>query len=208
MDDNAPRQSGSGRTEGIEPADFEGFEGIYKLYGPRISSLCRRMTRNATEAEDLTQEVFLQLFRRLDTFRGDSTFYTWLHRLAVNVVLMRFRKLRSRKESFFENASTLQASEGSTCPREVQAFDLRLMGTLDRLDLQRTIKALPPGFRRVFIMHDIEGYEHNEICNVMGWSLGTSKSQLHRARLRLRALLCQGGPTAMTTLLNPEEMHE
>jgi len=150
------------------------------------------MTGNTSEAEDLTQEVFLQLYKKLDTFRGESAFYTWLHRPAVNVVLMRLRRLKARQEAFLEDLPRPDQDDGTTFPVEIRTPDLRLQGTLDRLTLEWAIDELPPGFRTVFLLHDVEGYGHDEICGLTGWSRGTSKSQLHRARLRLRMLLCQG----------------
>ncbi len=145
------------------------------------------MVGNTTEAEDLTQEAFLQLFRKIATFRGESAFSTWLHRLAVNVVLMRLRK-KTLAETSLEEAT--EPDEESGGPRkDVGGPDLRLAGSIDRVNLQRAIEELPPGYKSVFVLHDIQGYEHNEIAEIMGCSIGNSKSQLHKARTRLRELL-------------------
>ncbi len=145
------------------------------------------MVGNTAEAEDLTQEAFLQLFRKIHTFRGDSAFSTWLHRLSVNVVLMKLRKKTLPETSLEE---TTEPDEETGGPRkDVGGPDLLLTGSLDRVNLQRAIAQLPPGYRAAFVLHDIQGYEHNEIAEIMGCSIGNSKSQLHKARMRLRELL-------------------
>src|SRR6202011_1936929 len=153
----------------------------------RVYSLCLRMTANTAEAEDLTQEAFLQLFRKIATFRGESAFSTWLHRMTVNVVLMRLRKKSLPVASLEE---TTEPDEETGGPRkDVGAPDLRLSGAVDRVNLERSVGKLPPGYRTVFVLHDVQGYEHNEIADIMGCSVGNSKSQLHKARTRLRDLL-------------------
>ena len=145
------------------------------------------MVGNTAEAEDLSQEAFLQLFRKIHTFRGESAFSTWLHRLAVNVVLMRLRKKTLAETSLEE---TTEPDEETGGPRkEIGGPDLRLTGSIDRVNLQRAIEQLPPGYKAVFVLHDIQGYEHNEIAGIMSCSIGNSKSQLHKARMRLRELL-------------------
>jgi RNA polymerase sigma-70 factor, ECF subfamily len=145
------------------------------------------MVSNTAEAEDLTQEAFLQLFRKIATFRGESAFSTWLHRLAVNVVLMRLRK-KTANESSLEEATEPDEEEGGP-RRDFGGPDLRLSGSIDRVNLQRAVEELPPGYKAVFVLHDVQGYEHNEIADIMGCSIGNSKSQLHKARMRLRELL-------------------
>jgi RNA polymerase sigma-70 factor (ECF subfamily) len=145
------------------------------------------MVGNTAEAEDLTQEAFLQLFRKIATFRGESAFSTWLHRLAVNVVLMKLRK-KSGKETSLEQV-TEPDEESGTPRRDFGTVDLRLSGSLDRVNLQRAVDQLPPGYKAAFILHDVQGYEHNEIAEMLGCSIGNSKSQLHKARMRLRDLL-------------------
>jgi len=144
-----------------------------------------RMTGNTAEAEDLTQEAFLQLFRKISTFRGESAFSTWLHRLAVNVVLMHLRKKGLQQISLDE----VDNSQDEPVKRDYGSEDLRLTGSVDRIGLQRAIADLPPGYRAVFVLHDIEGYEHNEIAEIMKCSVGNSKSQLHKARMKLRERL-------------------
>jgi RNA polymerase sigma-70 factor (ECF subfamily) len=145
------------------------------------------MVGNPAEAEDLTQEAFLQLFRKIATFRGESAFSTWLHRLAVNVVLMRLRKKTLSETSLEETTDPDEESGGPR--RDIGGPDLRLSGSVDRVNLERAIEQLPPGYRSVFVLHDVQGFEHNEIAAIMNCSIGNSKSQLHKARMRLRSLL-------------------
>jgi RNA polymerase sigma-70 factor (ECF subfamily) len=166
--------------------DHGAFADIYSLHKRRIYSLCLRMVGKPAEAEDLTQEAFLQLHRKIATFRGESAFSTWLHRLTINVVLMRLRKKGLQLISLDE------AMEPTTEERPGRSFgaaDLSLTGAIDRLALQRAINDLPAGYRLIFMLHDIEGYEHNEIAEMLNCSIGNSKSQLHKARLKLRDAL-------------------
>jgi RNA polymerase sigma-70 factor, ECF subfamily len=145
------------------------------------------MLNNPADAEDLMQEAFLQLFRKIGTFRGESAFSTWLHRMTVNVVLMKLRK-KSLPVTSLDEATDPDEETGG--PRkDVGAPDLRLSGAVDRVNLERCVEKLPPGYRTVFVLHDVQGFEHNEIANIMGCSVGNSKSQLHKARTRLRELL-------------------
>jgi RNA polymerase sigma-70 factor (ECF subfamily) len=170
-----------------QQGDAAAFERLYQLHSRRVYSLCLRMVGNTAEAEDLAQEAFLQLFRKIATFRGESAFSTWLHRLAVNVVLMKLRK-KSGKEASLDQAT--EPDEESGAPgRDFGSPDVRLTGSLDRVNLQRAVDQLPPGYKAVFVLHDVQGYEHNEIAEIMGCSIGNSKSQLHKARMRLRELL-------------------
>ena len=187
-----PRQEKSieiSESEAIERAklgDAEAFQVLYDKHKRRVYSLCLRMTANTAEAEDLAQEAFLQLYRKIATFRGESAFSTWLHRLAINVVLMRLRKKGLQLISLDE------AMEPTTEERPGRSFgtdDLSLTGAIDRLALQRAINDLPAGYRLIFMLHDIEGYEHNEIADMLECSIGNSKSQLHKARLKLRDAL-------------------
>jgi RNA polymerase sigma-70 factor (ECF subfamily) len=144
------------------------------------------MVGSIAEAEDLTQEVFLQLHRKIATFRGDSAFSTWLHRLAINVVLMRLRKKGLTLISLDEAMEPVP-EEGPG--RSFGAPDLTQTGAIDRLALEHAITGLPAGYRLIFVLHDIEGYEHNEIASMLDCSIGNSKSQLHKARLKLREAL-------------------
>jgi RNA polymerase sigma-70 factor, ECF subfamily len=170
-----------------QQGDAGAFERIYRLHSRRVYALCLRMVGNTAEAEDLTQDAFLQLFRKIATFRGESAFSTWLHRLAVNVVLMKLRKKTLSETSLEESTDPEDESNGPR--REIGAPDLLLSGSIDRVHLQRAIEQLPPGYRQVFVLHDVQGFEHNEIAGLMDCSIGNSKSQLHKARMRLRELL-------------------
>jgi RNA polymerase sigma-70 factor (ECF subfamily) len=140
------------------------------------------MVGNASQAEDLMQEVFLQVFRKLGSFRGDSAFTTWLHRLTVNQVLMHFRKRGVKLEHTSEEGDFTNVVE-------TPLQSTRRISMVDRLALEKAIGELPPGYRTVFVLHDVEGYEHEEIGKMLEVSIGTSKSQLHKARMRLRELL-------------------
>jgi RNA polymerase sigma-70 factor (ECF subfamily) len=158
------------------------FELIYQRYHRRTYSLCLRMTNSQTEAEDLTQEVFIQLFRKVGSFRGDSAFSTWLHRLTINQVLMHFRRRSIKNEKTSETGEMPeQTVNGTANPNK--------MPVIDRIALKNAISELPNGYRNVFVLHDVEGFEHEEVARMLGISVGTSKSQLHKARLKLRGLL-------------------
>ncbi|PYV28963.1 MAG: RNA polymerase subunit sigma-24 [Acidobacteria bacterium] len=162
--------------------DESAFAALFEAHKRRVYSLCLRMTGDVAEAEDLSQEAFLQLFRKIGTFRGESAFSTWLHRLVVNVVLMHLRKKGIQQVPLEETDS----SQEEPVRREYGDEDKRLMRSIDRISLDRAIAQLPPGYRAVFVLHDVEGYEHNEIAQIMNYSVGNSKSQLHKARLKLR----------------------
>lgn len=166
----------------------QAFAALFEAHKRRVYSLCLRMTGDTAEAEDLAQEAFLQLFRKISTFRGESAFSTWLHRLVVNVVLMNLRKKSIQKVSLDE----VDNSQEEPVKREYGEDDLRLLGSVDRITLDNAIEDLPPGYRSVFVLHDVEGYEHNEIARIMDCSVGNSKSQLHKARLKLREALRRG----------------
>ena len=163
------------------------FEQLYRKYSGLVFTLCLRIVKNGSDAEDLTQEAFLQLFRKIHTFRGDAKFSTWLHRLTVNTALMRLRKKRHPEVSL---DATLEAGDEDFRPvPEPGGPDLRLTGTIDHINLSRAIEQLPQGYKEMFILHDVQGYEHREIARILGCSVGNSKSQLHKARLRLRERL-------------------
>ena len=158
------------------------FELLYSRYHRRTYSLCLRMMNSATEAEDLTQEVFIQLFRKIGSFRGDSAFSTWLHRMTVNQVLMHFRRRGVQNEKTTDDGEMPEQIVNGT-------ENHSRMPILDRIALDKAIAQLPNGYRTVFVLHDVEGFEHEEIARMLGLSVGTSKSQLHKARLKLRGLL-------------------
>ncbi|HEY6351457.1 MAG TPA: sigma-70 family RNA polymerase sigma factor [Candidatus Angelobacter sp.] len=180
-----------------QAGDVRCFEALYTRHKRRIFSLCLRMTGNHAQAEDLTQEAFLQLYRKIASFRGESAFSTWLHRLSVNIVLMTFRKKGIAEVSLEQTLEPQQ--EGPV--KEMGTRDDVLHGSIDRLTLEKAITDLPPGYRIIFVLHDIEGYEHNEIAEMMSCSIGNSKSQLHKARIKLRALLSGRSETAVSRLL-------
>jgi RNA polymerase sigma-70 factor (ECF subfamily) len=162
--------------------DMFAFEEIYQRHHRRVYSICLRMLQNASEAEDLTQDVFIQLYRKIGSFRGDSAFTTWLHRMTVNQVLMHFRKRVVKFEKTTEEGDTpIQIVNGTENHRK--------MPIVDKIALESAIKQLPDGYKNVFVLHDVEGYEHEEVARILGCSVGTSKSQLHKARLKLRKLL-------------------
>src|SRR4030088_3032635 len=170
-----------------QAGDAAAFEFLYHLHSRRVSALCLPMGNNPSDAEDLMQEAFLQLFRKIGTFRGESAFSTWLHRMTVNVVLMKLRKKTLPATSLDEVTDPDEETGGPR--KDVGAPDLRLSGAVDRVNLERCVEKLPPGYRTVFMLHDVQGYEHNEIAKIMDCSVGNSKSQLHKARTRLRDLL-------------------
>src|SRR5215213_137103 len=184
----APREVSPARASDFALAqraaqgDMQAFEELFRLHRRLVYGLCLRMTQDVTEAEDVTQEVFVLLFRKIGGFRGEASFTTWLHRLTVNQVLMRFRKNKSRREDALEDEE-LQPHE-SVRPTSTKASQV-----VDRLTLESAIAKLPPGYRAAFILHDVEGYEHEEVARILGCAVGTSKSQLHKARTKLRKLL-------------------
>jgi RNA polymerase sigma-70 factor (ECF subfamily) len=168
---------------------------LFEAHKRRIYALCLRMTHNPEDAEDLTQEIFVRVFRNINKFRGQSTFYTWLHRVAVNEVLMHLRQRRVVVLSLNQE-SRGQEKEQVSYERVCVSHDQRLNGTIDRVSLERAVAQLPKGYRTAFTLYHVHGYEHNEIAKIMNWSEGNSKSQLHKARRRLRALLEASKPQA------------
>ena len=180
-----------------QQGDSDAFAILFHAHKSRIYSVCLRMTNNAAEAEDLTQDAFLQVFRKIAAFRGDSAFSTWLHRIAVNTVLMHFRKKSLSQVSLDEPYSN---SDGAKIRREYGTKDNRLAGCVDRVALASAIKELPHGYRTIFLLHEVEGYEHQEIAEMLGCSVGNSKSQLHKAKLRIRELLAQSPETRPATI--------
>jgi RNA polymerase sigma-70 factor, ECF subfamily len=194
------RTGRSGRTE--SPRDFQpigverngDFDNLYHTHQRRVYRQCFRMLGNQADAEDLTQEVFLQLYRKADTFRGEASFSTWLYRLTVNTVLMQLRRHRRWQAPVTSLDAAPDAGESVTdvlgAASELQASST---STIDSVILGSAIAQLPAGYKAIFLLHDQEGYRHDEIAKMLGISEGTSKSQLHKARLRLRLLLGPGG---------------
>jgi len=163
------------------------FEQLYRRYSKRVYHLCLGIVKNEAEAEDLTQESFLRVFRKIHTFQGKSAFSTWLHRVSVNTVLMSLRKWK-RVEVPLERDDHYEEEPG--VPRQVPGIpDPSLLGLFDRENLKRALRQLPHGYKRMLVLHDVLGYEHNEIALIVKCSAGNSKSQLHKARVRMRTLL-------------------
>jgi RNA polymerase sigma-70 factor (ECF subfamily) len=170
---DAERQDIAAATTG----DRRAFERLYRTYGQRIFALCLRMCGDRGLAEELVQDVFVRAWQKLDTFRGDAAFGTWLHRVAVNIVLSR------RKQDGRQRDRTVSDDDA------VDMVRTRPVSIGDRVDLESAIARLPQGARRIFVLHDVEGYTHEEIGQFLGITAGGSKAQLHRARLLLREAL-------------------
>jgi RNA polymerase sigma-70 factor, ECF subfamily len=188
-----------------QQGDADAFAAIFHGHKSRVYSLCLGMTNNTAEAEDLTQDAFLQVFRKLSTFRGDSAFSTWLYRVAFNTVLMHFRKRPLRQISL--DAPVSNDNDAKPLHHEYGTRDLRLTGAVDRIALIRVIRELPEGYRTVFLLHEVEGYEHREIAELLGCSAGNSKSQLHKAKLRIRELLGQEQKVEAAAVEQSERNH-
>ena len=178
--------SKSDETRQLTDSEQQTFHELYQKYHERVYSICLRMTQNTSESEDLTQDVFIRLFRTVGSFRGESAFTTWLHRLTVNLVLMHFRKRKRRPD---------QISEKEELPPYIvtDTEDPKRMRIVDRILLSEVITKLPEGYRQAIILHDIQGLQHTEIAETRGRSVGTSKSQLHKGRAMLRELIA--GPS-------------
>jgi RNA polymerase sigma-70 factor (ECF subfamily) len=166
--------------------DEQAFAMLYQGHKKRVYSVCLLMTKDIAEAEDLTQEAFLQVFRTVGSFRGDSAFSTWLYRVAVNTVLM---KLRRRKAPPVVSLDEPLSAESPSLRRDVGKADPRLSGVIDRIALRRAMEELPEGCREIFVLHEMQGYQHHEIARLLDCSVGNSKSQLHKAKMKMRDLL-------------------
>ncbi len=169
-----------------QSGDEHAFAELFQLHKKRVYSVCLLMTKDVAEAEDLTQEAFLQVFRTIGTFRGESAFSTWLYRIAVNTVLMKLRRQKS-KAAF--SLSEPVSPESPNLAHDLGERDPRLSGAIDRIALLRAIESLPEGCRTVFMLHEVEGYQHHEIASLLNCSIGNSKSQLHKAKLKMRDFL-------------------
>jgi RNA polymerase sigma-70 factor (ECF subfamily) len=157
--------------------DLSAFEDLYRQHSTRLYSLAYRMVGHAEDAEDLLQEIFLTAFRKLDTFKGASALGTWLYRLAMNVCLDRLRSKAAKQSSMTDALDETVGYPGASLPQ------------VTRLDLERAIASLPEGSRAAFLLHDVEGFDHMEVGRILGIAEGTSKSQVHKARLRIREYL-------------------
>lgn len=178
--------SESSLVQRAKQGDEQAFATLYELHKKRVYSVCLQMTKNIADAEDLTQEAFMQVFRSVNSFRGDSAFSTWLHRIAVNTVLM---KLRRRKSPPALSLDEPVSADSPSLKLEVGKADPNLRGAIDRIALGRAAEELPAGCRRIFDLHEVEGYQHHEIAQMLQCSIGNSKSQLHKAKLKMRVIL-------------------
>jgi RNA polymerase sigma-70 factor, ECF subfamily len=169
-----------------QQGDPNALNSIFMEFKARIYSICLRMTKNTSESEDLTQEAFLQAFRKLYTFRRDCALSSWLYRITVNTVLMHFRRRVPRQVAFEESGIPDNTFEYGT-------KDPYLSGCVDRIALIRAIGELPSGYRRIFLLHEVQGYGHEEIAKLLDCSMGNSKSQLHKAKVRMRELMGETG---------------
>jgi len=184
IDNNsATRESDTILVKRALEGDADAFATLFQVHKGRVYAVCLRMTNNTADADDLTQEAFIQAFRKLATFRGESALSTWLHRVAVNTALMHFRRHPA------PHASLDQPADGESAKREIGQHDHRLNDSLDRIALSRALEALPAGYRTIFELHEIGGYGHREIAKLLRCSVGNSKSQLHKAKQRIRECL-------------------
>jgi RNA polymerase sigma-70 factor, ECF subfamily len=183
----APKRDESERSlvQRAQRGDEQAFATLFQLHKKRVYSVCLLMTKDIAEAEDLTQEAFLQVFRSVGSFRCDSAFSTWLYRIAVNTVLMKLRRRKAPPISLDEPVS----AESPSLRRDIGRADPRLSGAVDRIALRRAMQELPEGCRKIFALHEVEGYQHHEIAKMLDCSVGNSKSQLHKAKMKMRDLL-------------------
>ena len=170
-----------------QKGDGAAFEWLFRQHSPKVYRPCLRMLKDKVEAEGLTQEAFLRILRNIASVRGESAFATWLHRIAINTVLMHMRKKRQQK--FCSSPPAENGDEGRAPQPEECVQDLRPAGLVDRLAIKRAFEFMPAGYKRVLVLHDIVGYQHNEIAAILGCTTGDSKSQLHKARVLMRELL-------------------
>jgi RNA polymerase sigma-70 factor, ECF subfamily len=175
-----------GLVRRAQAGDERAFATLFEQHKSRVYSVCLSMTKDVAEAEDLTQEAFLQVFRTVGSFRGEAAFSTWLYRVAVNTVLM---KLRRRKSPPTISVDEPVNPDLPSLHRDFGGDDLHLVGVVDRIALRRALADLPDGCRKIFALHEIEGYQHHEIAELLDCSVGNSKSQLHKAKLKMRDLL-------------------
>jgi len=183
---NEPDTNRPNLVQRAQRGDGNAFAELFELHKGRVYGLCLSMTKDPAEAEDMTQEAFLQVFRKVATFRGDSAFSTWVYRIAMNTVLM---KRRRRKCPPTLSLDEPVSPDSPSLPREFGKSDPNLSGAIDRISLNRAIGALPAGCRKILDLHAIHGYQHHEIAELLQCSIGNSKSQLHRAKVKMRILL-------------------
>jgi RNA polymerase sigma-70 factor (ECF subfamily) len=169
-----------------QEGDHQAFAEIYEKHKKRVFSVCMRIVRDFALAEDLSQDTFMQLHRKIGSFRGDSDFTTWLHRLAVNTVLMYMRKRALPVVSLDNLMADVQEERAG---KDFGARDLAQAGVIDRLAIDQALATMAPGYRNIFMLHDVEGFNHGEIAEMQDCTCGNSKSQLHKARRALRGSL-------------------
>jgi len=184
--ERGPVDSEGSLVRRAQRGDEQAFATLYNLHKKRVYAVCLKMTRDVADAEDLTQEAFLQVFRCVNSFRGDSAFSTWLYRVAVNTVLM---KLRRRKSPPLVSLDEPVSADSPSLKREIGKPHPSLQGAVDRIALRRAAAELPAGCRQIFDLHEVEGFQHHEIAKLLKCSVGNSKSQLHKAKVKLRDLL-------------------
>ena len=177
-----PPNKDSALLQGCRRGDRQAQRALYDQYKDWVFGIAYRMSNHQQQAEDITQEVFIRLFRKIDSFRGDSAFSSWLYRLAMNVCINHLKKENNYRERILNELSNSQNQNTSFAKGEKPTFDMKPY-------LEKAIRALPEGYRAVFVLYQIEGYGHREIARMLNISEGTSKSQLHKARLELRKFL-------------------
>ncbi|MEO8677920.1 MAG: RNA polymerase sigma factor [Vicinamibacterales bacterium] len=168
----------------IRAGDSTAFEALYRQHATRLYNLASRMSGPRGEADDLLQDIFLLAYRKIGSFRGESTLGTWLYRLAMNHCL---DVLRNRQTRMGQQTESLDEPDAAPV-----ASPVPVLGAVNRIDLERAIEALPPACRAAFLLHDVEGFGHQEVGEMLGVSEGTSKSQVHKARMRIRSYLAHG----------------
>ncbi len=184
-EDNS-REDERSLVQRAQSGDEQAFATLFQTHKKRVYSVCLLMTKDVADAEDLTQEAFMQVFRSVGSFRGDSAFSTWLYRVAVNTVLM---KLRRRKAPPLLSLDEPVSNDSPSLKRDVGKPDASLFSAIDRIALRRAMLELPEGCRKIFALHEVEGYQHHEIAKMLDCSVGNSKSQLHKAKMKMRDLL-------------------
>lgn len=190
MTTRMPSNSQEGRVaeaslvERCRAGEADAFKELYDAHATRLYNLAYRMSGTAAEAEDLLQEIFLQAFRKLSSFKGESALGTWLYRLGTNLCLDRVRSKQGKMDR-----ATVGLEDENPTPRAVIARSTRSEAVIEKIDLERAIEELPPSYRAAFLLHDVEGFEHHEVGAMLGIAEGTSKSLVHKARLRMRTLL-------------------
>jgi RNA polymerase sigma-70 factor (ECF subfamily) len=186
QDENLQDNSERSLIQRAQRGDEQAFAALFQMHKKRVYSVCLQMTKDVADAEDLTQEAFLQVFRSVNSFRGDSAFSTWLYRIAVNTVLM---KMRRRKSPPLVSLDEPVSPDSPSLKRDVGRMDPSLSGAVDRIALNRAIEDLPSGCRQIFDLHEVKGYQHHEIAQLLQCSIGNSKSQLHKAKMKMRDIL-------------------